>query len=327
MRDFRKHPRTNRPGFTLVELLVVIAIIGILIALLLPAVQAAREAARRTQCQNHLKQIGLAALNYESAHSMLPPGGLRPRPLGTLVGDTNGHSWWIRLFPYLEQQPIYDKFEQEGNHTGWVKSNTNNRKLLLRVDFSFMTCPSSPLPLFTLHDPSREIRSAHYTGIGGSVAHPTAQPATFNLLRDGILSRGGVMLIDQMVPVASIRDGTSHTMLVGEQSTGPRDGWGRLMPTYRSDCNHGFSMGPGNDPNYYERIFNTSVVLHPVNHKRGGAGIGGNCGPNHAIQSEHPGGAHVVMVDGSVHFLGEGLDLETLYALADRNDGNTIGEF
>ena len=98
-------PRARR-GFTLVELLVVIAIIGILVALLLPAVQAAREAARRTQCTNNLKQLGLAVHNYENTNKELPPGGLTP------TGGSYGHSWWVRILPYIEQGNVYDKFDQ-----------------------------------------------------------------------------------------------------------------------------------------------------------------------------------------------------------------------
>src|SRR4051812_46549754 len=89
-----------KAGFTLVELLVVIAIIGVLVALLLPAVQAAREAARRTQCSNNLKQLSLALLNYETVHTTFPPAGI----------DTNQMSWTVLLLPYFEQQALYDQF-------------------------------------------------------------------------------------------------------------------------------------------------------------------------------------------------------------------------
>ena len=99
-------------AFTLVELLVVITIIGILIALLLPAVQAAREAARRMQCANNLKQVGVALLNYEHACGTFPPGGLT-------LPSSCGHSWWVRILPYVEQENIFDQFEQNGG-SGWI---------------------------------------------------------------------------------------------------------------------------------------------------------------------------------------------------------------
>ena len=109
--------KRERAAFTLVELLVVIAIIGVLVALLLPAVQSAREAARRTQCNNNLHQIGLALHNYESSYMVFPAGGLYSR------GGGYGHSWWIRILPFAEETAVYDKFDQNGNangYTGWV---------------------------------------------------------------------------------------------------------------------------------------------------------------------------------------------------------------
>src|SRR5690349_2879783 len=102
-------------GFTLVELLVVIAIIGMLVALLLPAVQAAREAGRRMQCSNNLKQVLLALHNYENLNKAFPPGGLVNKP------DGFGHSWLVRILPMLEYGNIYNKFEQKSpTHTGWI---------------------------------------------------------------------------------------------------------------------------------------------------------------------------------------------------------------
>jgi len=104
-------------AFTLVELLVVIAIIAILIALLLPAVQAAREAARRTQCMNNLKQVGVALHNYESAIGTFPSGGLGRDNSGFARGGF-GHSWWVRIMPYIEQENIYEEFDQDSRGYG-----------------------------------------------------------------------------------------------------------------------------------------------------------------------------------------------------------------
>ncbi len=119
-----------RRAFTVVELLVVIAIIGMLVTLLLPAVQAAREAARRTQCLNNLKQISLAILNYESIHRVLPEGGL--------ATDTGGygHSWWLRILPVIEEQGIYGRFDKDAHYTGWVGGdNWGGNKENLRGQF------------------------------------------------------------------------------------------------------------------------------------------------------------------------------------------------
>ena len=155
-------------GFTLVELLVVIAIIGILIALLLPAVQAAREAARRSQCSNNLKQIGLAVLNYESAEGYLPPGGL---PTAT---GAHGFSWWVRILRYIEDQ-TYAELDKDGSESGasvgWVGSNFFNGDILRNRYFDFMYCPSSTLKPFA----GNGVMSPVYGGINGATDHPTAR--------------------------------------------------------------------------------------------------------------------------------------------------------
>jgi prepilin-type processing-associated H-X9-DG protein len=128
------------------------------------------------------------------------------------------------------------------------------------------------------------------------------------------------------VTIAQISDGTSNTIVVGEQSDWltPAPGGGDhayFVGDCRSDCWHGFAMGPVGD----NRIFNMTCVYHPINMKSpSGYGILGNCGPNTPIQSVHPGGAQVAMADGSVQFLSESLDVNVLYHLANRDDGNII---
>ena len=322
--------RGTRPpsGFTLVELLVVIAIIGILIALLLPAVQAAREAARRAQCTNNLKQIGLALLNYESANKVFPPGGL-----ATGAGGY-GHSWWVRILPYIEQTAVYEKFDQTNyRYSGWVGGdnwggNQYNRDLLRDVFFAFMYCPSSPLPRFVLTNEDHgkaNTMSATYTGIAGAIDHPSTRDKGPTGGAYGKISWGGTLVMHEAVAIGDLLDGTSNTMVVGEQSGWCIDGSGNKMDC-RSDCWHGFPMGPGNDG--WERAFNVTCVIHPINERSGTAlGIPGNCGPNRPIQSAHPGGAQILLGDGSARFVSETLDIQTLYDLANKDDGHVLGEF
>jgi prepilin-type N-terminal cleavage/methylation domain-containing protein/prepilin-type processing-associated H-X9-DG protein len=311
--------RPFRAGFTLVELLVVIAIIGILVALLLPAVQSAREAARRTQCTNNLKQIGLAVLNYENALGELPPGGLTPR------GGSYGHSWWVRILPYCEQSNVYERFDQRAANTGWL-GFTNphpNRDLLRNLSFPFMYCPSSSLPKFVLTVPEHSqsnVMSPTYTGVSGATDHPTAKNKNPLGGADGRISLGGSFIVHRGVSLAEFKDGTSNTMMVAETSDHCIDGTGKRVDC-RSDCGHGFCMGPGNDG--WERAFNMVTVIHRLGEKSFlGLGVPGNCGPNRPIQSAHGGGAQGLYGDGSVHFLSESMAVQVLYNLANRDDGN-----
>ncbi|NQV25774.1 MAG: DUF1559 domain-containing protein [Rhodopirellula sp.] len=160
-------PQRLRKGFTLIELLVVIAIIAILVALLLPAVQQAREAARRSQCKNNLKQIGVALHNYHDVFSCLPNG-----TVASAVGGW-GTSWWVRILPYTDQPALFEQMDFNGAHPGWThntgaeggfptSAGYRNGQAASRNPISFMMCPSSPLP--KLHDTGggNLINTPHY---------------------------------------------------------------------------------------------------------------------------------------------------------------------
>jgi len=320
---FRYRKALSSRAFTLVELLVVIAIIGVLVALLLPAVQAAREAARRIQCSNNVKQIGLGLLNYESAARAFPPGGLNGPG-----ANTYGHSWLVRILPYLENGSLHQRLDLKGTQgsgtTGWMGANAFNAAILDKVEFPGFYCASSTLPKFVKSGFLQDVSSTMYVGIAGAVNDPSsiAKPNTGGA--PGDIAFSGVFNTKSSVRVRDVLDGTSKTIVVGEQSDWCLDASG-VQSDCRSDCYHGFIMGPGNDVN--GRIFNLTTVRDRMNEKSStaiGACATCNCGPNRAIQSAHPGGAHLLLCDGSCRFVGDDLDLQLFYNLANRSDGKAV---
>jgi len=181
------HTRRSRSAFTLVELLVVIAIIGILVALLLPAVQAAREAGRRSSCSNNLKQMALAVHNFHDTKKYLPHGGGADLPpWGTATGGGWGSSWLVRILPFMEQNPMYEQFRFTGNQpngtgsstSGWGSPNaTNNCIVASKIVIDAYYCPSSQLEKFC-NNPHNAgpIMAPTYVGIAGAVTNPPSGP-------------------------------------------------------------------------------------------------------------------------------------------------------
>ena len=212
---------SRQPGFTLVELLVVIAIIGVLVALLLPAVQAARESARRTQCLNNLKQVGLAVLNYESAQGELPPGALT-----TFAGN-----WETSILSYMEQTALVSSMEMGEwaalPDDGSWKGPGLNYRLLDGVVVAGLRCPSNSWPALSytydsiccgLWDLPYHFAVNDYVGIAGFVTDPTIDDRVGKRGRYGIAASNGVFQPSIGVQLKQITDGTSNTMMAGEQS-------------------------------------------------------------------------------------------------------------
>ncbi|MCA9234420.1 MAG: DUF1559 domain-containing protein [Planctomycetales bacterium] len=220
-------------AFTLVELLVVIAIIGVLVALLLPAVQAAREAARRMQCQNNLKQIALAALNHESARGALPPGCV------AYADDENrdnvGTGWAIEMLPYMEQGALYERYDFEGKKSYRTANNVSTSQTFLTT----YICPTDEFAselVAPQGEPNREFAPSTYKAVSGVIdltrtggspvywdryyGNATFQEklSDFELLR-GALPATGEGFVLHPTKISQITDGTSNTTLVGEYHT------------------------------------------------------------------------------------------------------------
>jgi prepilin-type N-terminal cleavage/methylation domain-containing protein/prepilin-type processing-associated H-X9-DG protein len=330
--------RMRKRGFTLVELLVVIAIIGILVAMLLPAVQSAREAARRMQCSNNLKQMGLALHNYNTANRVFPSGS---RSHYSDTSWTWGHSWAVAILPFTEQNNLYDKLDMKGissPHTGLIYQtssvtyNTHNGNLVKGLVISYMWCPSSPLDKFglkgTIVPGDVGAPSPCYTAITGAIDHRTKvdrDAETNQHQARGIASSGGILVAHDFLSFEAIRDGATNTLLLGEQSDWCISSTG-ARANCRSDFGHSFTMGATPPNNFDKRWFNTTTVRYGINHKAwNSTGVGDEYyGCNRPIQSAHPGGAHVALGDGSVQFLSESMELQTLFNLANRDDGNVV---
>ncbi len=308
----------KRQGFTLIELLVVIAIIAILIALLLPAVQQAREAARRSQCKNSLKQIGLALQNYHDTHLVYPQG----------CSNTNGWgmSWWVGILPFCDQNPVYKKlsFGQPGgaNGPGYAESNANGN-VLRGFSPAYMSCPSSDLDVLS----ADSLVMATYAGISGNTRDITQTNGT------NIVSGAGVLLPMGKVKISNIKDGTANTIIVGEQSAKAD-----TQEDIRSSTQHESWMGcggGGNSPpptgtwNGDNRTFNLTTLRYKIGY-RGGTAVAGmayNCGTNKGIHAAHSGGAHVAMGDGTVRFINNNLNTTISFNLTSKSGNEVVGEF
>ncbi|HUP82278.1 MAG TPA: DUF1559 domain-containing protein [Pirellula sp.] len=354
---------THRTGFTLVELLVVIAIIGILVGLLLPAVQSAREAARRMQCSNYVKQLGLALHNYESTHRKLPAGCASSAfPRGGAGTHSFGPSYIGMILPYLEQTAAYNNLTWAGKSPGYVGEAVPSGGNLNKP-FAQGANPPTVCPSFTRFgdQPNRENYNV-YAGIAGA-----ADMVSFNETRvftftqgNGIAkaSGGGLLGASSFVPFRSATDGLSNTMMIGEQggkilrsdgvnyswmvasqgaaTQGTNDVTGWLigtreagqMPNPDPTCGtQGNNGGCDND----HRYFNVTTVRYRIKQAPFAdqifGGMSSAMGANNPLASFHSGGIQVCLGDGSVHFISESIELETLKKLATRDDGQPLGEF
>jgi len=333
----------RKPGFTLVELLVVIAIIGILIAMLLPAVQAAREAARRTQCTNALKQIALAAHNYHDSLRSFPSGMLLAQyaTSGKGVPKNRGYSLFVLLLPYLEQTSLHGKWDFNEPANNFVGGRDCNAATAVPQ----LLCPSDPEqenPVFvsaTLGGEGVDRWNA-MTSYGGNAGTRSYHPTSGFIMSDGIFfltGPGSVPDANQRpVRLADITDGTNNTLLFGERS--------RRDPNYDTFAAQGWDCpirlyGRWAPIGWLGVAHVTLSSYSPINYRlpfdyanRALANPPCNSSTDFkyyidlrvcAFGSNHPGGANFSMCDGSVRFVSETISMITLRALTTRQGGET----
>jgi prepilin-type N-terminal cleavage/methylation domain-containing protein/prepilin-type processing-associated H-X9-DG protein len=314
-------PSRRRLGFTLIELLVVIAIIAVLIALLLPAVQSAREAARRAQCTNNLKQLGLAAANYESSNLCFPGGSYT----GTLfnapsvAGHPEGFSVFVRMLPFFEQSPMYNAANFSLN------AGDPSNLTIGGVQVASLICPSD-LQNTSVALPTSQAQTSTAPGWSFYNLYPlppgtwnqafssyggNAGTFTFgfsNLMSPTVLSfYNGTIYNDSAVKIASITDGTSNTFAFAERSKGHM---------FTNDPYYCVSDAQWNVGRYFDTLFST---LYPMNLGFGnGAGALGFNGYTYysttSAGSYHPGGANFGFCDGSVRFLKNSISSWTFFS-------------
>jgi type II secretory pathway pseudopilin PulG len=308
----------------LVELLVVIAIIGILIALLLPAVQSAREAARRVDCSNRLKQIALALHNYHGPHKAFPPGGITaiPQDQCLLIGSRErdgGPNWAILILPFMEGKNRYDQYDFDGSFAAlWWVSGADNHDLQFKPNDDFH-CPSDP-------NSDEDSCSTNYYGCQGG-GPPEDRWCGASIYPQGrIFFRNGIFANNSGIKISRVTDGTSKVFLVGETKYCPhRDGhvqgayasWDSALRIWTNDtypypqglCATTYSINSAEFPDWDpSRVFTGHVTAS-------------------TFGSHHPGGCHFAMADASIHFISESIDLTTYRTLGIRDDGYPMGGF
>lgn len=285
----------RRAGFTLIELLTVVAIIAVLIALLLPAVQSAREGARRASCMNNLLQLGIALGNYTSTHHVLPPGVVEPK--GPILNVSRGYhmGWVVQILPYIEQQNRYRNIDFR--HGAYADENIT----ALGYHIGIFYCPSSP-------------GGATYAGCHHDVEAPIDA------------DNHGVLYLNSHIRYDDIADGPAYTILLGEATSGMGMGWASGTretlrntgspinapdPTVPSGRSRFGILPPKERREEFEVLVDDGVV--PI------AYVGG-------FSSRHGFGANFIFCDGSAHFIKQSIDAQVFRRLGHRADGELVGD-
>lgn len=316
-----------RHGMSLIEVLVAVSIIGVLISLLLPAVQNARETARRTACLNNFRQVGIGMHNYHDAHQTFPPGAMYWNESCGQSGLNLGFGWSVMLLPYVEQNILYDTIDFDLRAVG--TTTLENFAVGANV-ISVYTCPSDPQQGAWVDCcsgkkngdlPGEDWRASSMAGVADS------QDRSCNDGRFPAPDRDGVLFQISRIRAADVTDGTSQTLFVGEitggRSINPSEGEGYAQTFWMTDNLQDTALGingPGTVPGLRDQ------VLDPFD----GDGIGDRFSEyfwEAGFSSFHPGGCHFLKADGSAQFLSENISAEILRNLTTRSGGDLVSDF
>ncbi|MBA4029859.1 MAG: prepilin-type cleavage/methylation domain-containing protein [Planctomyces sp.] len=329
--------KTHRSGFTLIELLVVIAIIAILIALLLPAVQQAREAARRTQCRNNLKQLGLALHNYHDNFLVFPQGHAQIQSRNAAGETWKGRGVWVAILPFIDQGPLYNTYDFNTHSIQQVAAVRNAKipGLLCPSDrawtggaengLNYSGCAGSNTNFWGAGTSNGMIQRLRSTGIRDCTDGTSNVVLAGEILKgDGVDTAESDADIYQANPAPTLSSTTFPTA-ADLVTTGTSCSITSTAQASMSRCGRDYSS-----PHSMHSQFNTAAT---PNWKQRTCAFGGNfgeCADRDGIypaRSRHTGGAHCLMGDGSVRFVSENVDLLTWQRAGARDDGNALGEF
>jgi prepilin-type processing-associated H-X9-DG protein len=301
---------------------VVIALMAVLLALILPAVQQAREAARRTQCTNNLKQLALAAHLHLEAMGSFPAGGHAP----VLVNDrpTGGTNLFVELLTYIDEANLYATWNRDN-----ISNVAGEREAIQAQVIPILLCPSDLLPETVVELTDQASNGPEWCRGFYALTCYGGNAGTHSVIAGGLQSRDGIFFIDRCIRMQDIRDGTSNTLLFGERYHFDPE-WDRR----RAELNFGIDSLPHMGKWGYAAGTSGimgNVTAHSAVKINYRMPAGGNLSElfdrASAFGSGHAGGANFALADGSVRFVSDSIPLSTLQALSKRSDGEVVGEY